>query len=379
VLPSPSVRSTLSLFLEFDLSSVADAAALRGRDHTAACDAACTASGLRPAGAVVARSSTTTGAADVAAARALPLAAWHAAEGKRDLHLDFLYSTSKPQLCVRILVELSKCDGVTATRVALHTLEALEGTAVCGLVSDASAFKPHEPFTFTPSHALRSLPIAAGAAAAALWARVCAKLAPGAPPPDDMAIPHTPAGMLAYYNSQPAPPPARLRCFAPGRLAYPELLAACEAWRVQSRRDGFFVLLNFSPHVVPAVLRRAEDLTAPIETRLHGALGPPGHPPAGPAWFMMNALHVGLIFINNYGRHTHTFAAKPTAFMWDWLGMAAPVPGAGVITVNGTTLAWQRGTPADVEASGGIFETALGKSTAEFDQLPWPEADNKAT
>jgi hypothetical protein len=374
---SCAARSTLALFLEFDLARVADADALPGRDHAAAVAAACAASGLCSAAAVAVASSTTDGAADVAAARALPLSAWRAAPpSARAVRLDFLYSAAPAparQLCVRVLTELSRCDGVTATRLALHVLESLERTPLCGAASDASAFKPHPPFTFTPAHALRALPLSLAALAGASWAHVVATLAPLAPPPDDVAVPHSPAGMAAYYRTA-HPPPAALRCFAPGRLAYADLLSACDAWRVQSRRDGFFVLLNFSPHVVPAVLRRVEELTAPIETRLRGAFAPPGHPPAGGAWFLMNAVHVGLIFINNYGRHTHTFKARPTAFLWDWLGLAAPVPGAGCITVNGVTMAWQRSTPADVGASADIFEGALGKPTAEFEQLPWPPA-----
>ena len=68
----PLATTTLSLFLEFDLSAVADYAQLPSRDHAAAAQLACKVTGLRPHSCVVARACTTEKAATVAEAQRLP-------------------------------------------------------------------------------------------------------------------------------------------------------------------------------------------------------------------------------------------------------------------------------------------------------------------
>jgi hypothetical protein len=83
----------------------------------------------------------------------------------------------------------------------------------------------------------------------------------------------------------------------------------------------------------------------------------------------MNALHVKVLFINNYGRNTHTFKARPTEFLWDWVGMSAPVAGAGCISVNGHFLAWSRWTPVGQEQEADIQEGALGKPKGVYEQM----------
>jgi hypothetical protein len=65
-------------------------------------------------------------------------------------------------------------------------------------------------------------------------------------------------------------------------------------------------------------------------------------------------------------------ATQPTGFLWDWLGMAAPFPGTGCITVNGMFLAWTRSTRADLDASADILEQALGAAMEEHEQMEWP-------
>ena len=126
----PWSSSTLCLALAFDLSEVEDYAFLRSRDHQAACAAACAASKLIAAASVVARAVTTAGEAGLREARELPYDEWHdpAAHAVR---LEFLWSTTSPQVSLRVLCELPCCDGVTASRVAFHTLEALEGQSLC--------------------------------------------------------------------------------------------------------------------------------------------------------------------------------------------------------------------------------------------------------
>jgi hypothetical protein len=272
--------------LQFDLSGVADAAAQRGKDHGAACAAACAASGLCAHSLASARALLTAGAADVAAAHALPLDdAWHAAPALH-LRLEYLYSTSSPQMCVRLLVSLPHMDGVSGLRVALHTLEALEGTAVCA----GAAFKSNPPFQYTAGHLARGLKLALPTAAGALWAW----LRSGTAQPVDAAAPHTSAGLFAYYRAA-SPAPARFRCYAPkgdGKAAYKAMLAAAQLWHdAAGRHAGFFNLINQPPHVMPSIVKHADDMHF-MERRYAGVLLPPAPPPMGAAWLIANHVHI---------------------------------------------------------------------------------------
>lgn len=374
------------------MNGVADAAAQRCKDHAAACAAACAASGLCAPSLASARALLTAGAADVAAAHALPLDdAWHAA---LHLRLEYLYSTSLPQMCVRLLVSLPHMDGVSGLRVALHTLEALEGTAVCA----GSAFKRNPPFRYSAAHLARGLALALPTAAGALWAW----LRSGTAQPVDAAAPRTSAGLFAYYSAA-SPAPARFRCYAPkgdGKAAYKAMLAAAQQWHdATGRHAGFFNLINQPPHVLPSIVPRAVDMNS-MERRYAGVLLPPAPPPMGAAWLIANHVHIPgalqhatsrmrqarridanphalsmpppALFVNNYGRHDHTFKAAATAFLWDWAGMAAPIAGFGCVAVNGTFMAWVRGTPADMAGCKAVFAAALGDAVSEHDQIAWP-------
>ena len=361
----PWGSSTLCLALAFDLSEVADHTSLRSRDHQATCAAACAASKLISAASVAARAVTTAGEAGLREARELPFDEWHD-PAAHSVRLEFLWSTASPQVSLRVLCELPCCDGVTALRVALHTLEALEGQSLCA----GAPFKRNPPFSFTLRHAARSLPLLLYTACGAVGAWLSLRLF-GSTSVKDAAIPRSSSGLLAYYHA-PTPPPALFRTYSTGtRNAFKAFLAATQSWADQKGTWGFFTLLNFSPGAMPSIVARAEDLMH-IDRRYAGALGPPGAPPTGLPWLLFNHLHVTTILVNNYGRHSHSFRAKPTAFLWDWLGVAAPVAGAGCISVNGIFLAWTRSTRADLDATADIFEQALGAAREEHEQMAWP-------
>ena len=273
----------MCLTLQFDLSAVPDAAAQHAKDHAAACAAACIASGICAPSHASARAVLSRGVADLAAARALPF------DDDGTVHhvrLLFLYSAAAPQLCVRVAVALPHVDGVSGLRLALHTLEALEGTAVCA----GAAFKQNPAFIFTARHAARTLSLAAGTAAAATWAWLRSSVAR----PDDAAVPRTPAGLYAYYRAT-APPLARFCCYAPRGAALPEaykkLLAASQQWHDATGRRGFFNLINVPPHVMPSIVPRADDMRS-MERRYEGVLLPPAPPPMGPAWIIANHVHI---------------------------------------------------------------------------------------
>lgn len=253
---------------------------------------------------------------------------------------------------------------MTAVRLALHTLEALEGTPVCS--SSVEAFKRNPPFTWTWRHSLNFWSTVLGSLGTILWPAWLQRSVSA----QEAAAPVTYNGMRAYYaTSTPAP-----ACFityaprAPGRNAYKDFITALGKWQEQARWEGFFSLLNFSPDAAPSVVPHAKDLLD-IDARYRGIFAPVGKPQGGGLWTLMNALHVRLVFVNNYGRHQHTFKATPTQFLWDWVGMAAPVAGAGCITINGAFLAWTRWTPAGQERGKKIQEEALGKPVGVYSQL----------
>ncbi len=115
----PLAAGTLCLYFSFDLAPIADWVALRARDAAAAVALACTSTGLLPAERVAARSLTAEGAVDIRAAQALPYdgPAWALGQAVR---IEYLWSTTLPQMVVRIATRLAFSDGVTAVHLRVH-------------------------------------------------------------------------------------------------------------------------------------------------------------------------------------------------------------------------------------------------------------------
>ena len=250
-------------------------------------------------------------------------------------------SLSSPRLTIRVLNELSKCDGVVALRTALHTLEALGGGPIAG----GGAFKTNPPFRFGIRHLLNLLSTIVPCVVASQWPFSRAVVSA-----DELGAPTTISGVRAYYR-QPRPPLARFRLYrspTAGARAYKELISVLEIWKQRMRWRGFFTLQNMS------------RLGLNMETRYRNIFIPPGPPPSGQLWTSMNYLHAKVLFVNNYGIHDVHTKARATAFLWDWIGVAAHVAGTGCITVNGQFLVWARGTTAGLEKGQDLYQAALG-------------------
>ena len=142
----PYALNSLCLMLRFDLSTVADYKDLPCRDHQAAIVKAAQLSKLVDPALVKCRPIVVEGDVTLAVAQAQPINAWHAATEGTAIRAEFVYSASSPVLVIRILTHLPRVDGVSATRLALHTLEAVEGMPVCS--GDVEAFKRNPPYTF---------------------------------------------------------------------------------------------------------------------------------------------------------------------------------------------------------------------------------------
>ena len=112
-------------------------------------------------------------------------------------------------------------------------------------------------------------------------------------------------------------------------------------WRAAVGFVGYHYLINFAPLVAPGITTRIAHVRSQTD-RYAGAFAPPGAAPPPPLWRLNNPWLAKLIFINNYGVHKHNFKATPVAYVWDWLELAAPIAGAGCITINGVFMCWVR-------------------------------------
>ena len=155
----------------------------------------------------------------------------------------------------------------------------------------------------------------------------------------------------------------------PRRTAYRRFLALVDEWVRAVGLRGYFYLNNFSPRAAPGLARDAEALLTRA-TREAGIFDRPDAPPTTAAiWALQNCLIADKVFVNNYGMHTFAFDAVPTRFVWDWSGLA-PVHGAGMITVNGVSMAWIRGTADSVDIGhDAMVRGGLGEGRAMYQLL----------
>ena len=287
----PLATSDLMLIIEIDLSDVPDWTRLRTLDHSAALRDALAATQLYPPAdaPVVCRAHTTDGPATVSVAQALPHVddPWCQDPAHR-VRIEFLYSTTQPQLAIRIINHLPYSDGVTAVRTAFHTLEAFEG-GKDAVGNGGEAFKKNPPFTFGPAHMLNMATVLGGGAAKALWPFTAPVSA------TEAAAPTTSAGLRAYYRTADAKPSAMRWYRAPANASpnatYKALVEALQAWGDRVGWKGFFTLLNFSPVAAASIVPKAADLTS-IEKRYAGTFVPPGGPSGGRHWTVFNYIHV---------------------------------------------------------------------------------------
>lgn len=380
----------LQLQLCFDIS--ATGCDFASKDHEALARAALQRSGLKPDGTVVARATVLSQSSSppslqsiLLAARALPKDEWNATNRVLEdgtnvaVRLEFLYSSCMTYLCIRILTELPRMDGVSAVRLALHTLEALEGGV--DAVGVAGKFKENPPLVWSTRQKLNQIKNIAWSICAAKWpfTRTVSKR--------ETAMPTSVSGLRWYFRDpQMAQEPAVFRLYCAkseeqdqtsphsprGSQQFKQFIRAVGKWHDRVGLRGHFNLINFSGRLGPAaiaasIVEKPEHLLSTFE-RYKGAFTPPGPFPFGPIWDMLNLVHTTVLFTNNYGRHCQSFQSIPKAFSWDWLGMMAPVPGCGIISINGTLLAWTRWTKAGIADSDGIFEEVLGPAITEWTQ-----------
>jgi len=365
------------LVLMVALGDVADHAELRRRDAAAAVTRAAAETRLFDADAVEARVLTVSqGPATLEAAQVLPYTD-AAKEGSKAISVDYVFSADgSPTAVVRVAVKLADVDGVTSLRIALHGFELLED----GEMSSPETFKKNPPYKYSVfPHGLNFVRVIGGTlldiastkfgcGGSTLGASAKGKL--DSEGLNGAIVPNSAASLFAYWAG--TPPPAQFRMYAPATEVvkpFKGFIRMLDVWKAKLGAKGFFVLMNFSPRVVPAEVPNAADLMS-TEKRFAGGFDQAIAPPAEDLWPVNNVYHCRRIFVNNYGRHTFKTKATPTAFKWDWVGLASTVWGAGCAEINGSFFAWMRGTPEGLASIEKEAEKELGKPILVFDQIP---------
>lgn len=360
-MPVPVACPFLCLQLEFDLSLLQKYAELPKRNHDAAASEACVQTGLAAEGDVAARGREVP-FADIQSMQQQPFDDW-CTSSESHVKLDFGYSVSKPpKLCVRVLTDLRHYDGVTAVRLALHTLEAVEGTALSvgenGMLCETMGQVSKSSFPNNPQYLssrccraynnlLMFIYIALDIVLApfrCIWNLIVRRT----------ISPNTPEGWNWYYLGRHYEP-GEIQIYASISNKYKDFQAKVDEIRQElGLRRGFLYLLNYSPHICCGVVGSASELNM-VDRKISKSLAKPGPPILGSGLHMMNMiLHRAMMF-NNYGRHTHDFEAKPTAFSWDWLNFPGAMSAAFCICINGSFLCGLRGLRGNVDRGAAIL------------------------
>ena len=354
----PLASNCLQLGFEFDISGIVNWNSLYQKDHQVACEEGCEASKTSiDSCKVICRSHLIPGPVSIKDSHVLP----YFDDPLHPIRIEFLYSSNKPQLAIRVLCDLSIFDGVSASRIALQTLEILEYGKSIG---SNEAFKVNPPFTFGLKHAFNFINVIGSGNLSSMYPfshEVSLK---------EAAAPISGDGLRAYYATD-SPQPAILQWYSPtgsAKTNFKKLLEVMQQWMNSVKWLGFLSLINFPPGVSASIVTRSEDLVS-IEKRYDGIYVPIAQPPSTEAWIVANYVHVKYMFFNNYGRHTMKSNAIATAFTWDWLGMASPICGVGCITINDKLLVWTRWTESGIKESE-VFFRELGNPIGTTFQTP---------
>jgi hypothetical protein len=368
--------SNLGLSFLFDLSAIA--AGPSTDEHDSAC---------KKAAAIICHFEPALVRAWASSLSDLTLQAVHHADFDPEFHnssvkgvrFEFFYDPSAPRMGLRITTYLGErsedtIDGHTAVRIGLRAMDILEGKEPA---EASSANRTIPPFTYGLRNRLifwqEVLPSALFRVAYVYVSRYVDWFL-GKRAATDPTLVNDAKSLFRYYESSHAADPALYAIFrdeASDKKPFHLFLDLLEAWRASLGLVGYFFLVNFSPLISVAMTSDINDIISPSR-RYARIMAPPGCPPPPPVWRIANIHHARTMVINNYGAHRHGFSATLSAFIWDWLELAAPLNVAGCITVNGVFSCFVRGTPAAVKRARNSFSDKFGLPVAQLKQnMTW--------
>jgi len=304
----------------------------------------------------------------------------HLQDGGPAARFEFFYdsdSSKTPTMAVRIVTSLGEepsmiIDGVLASRIAFYAMELLDGNNELSTASPGAREGSIPTFKFGLRQQINFLCELIPGTLIRIAYAYCSMLFDkvfGIKAPSDPTLVHDAKSIFRFYESPRANELAAMHVYRPSNAGsekpFRKFLQVVDAWRNVRGLAGYFYLINFSPLVAPGATSNLQDIITPA-SRYRNAFDRPGPGPPPPLWTVANPQLSRRLFFNNYGIHTHSFKAKPVAYVWDWLEMAAPLHGAGCITLNGVFMGWLRGMPAALDQ--GDFSSWMGEPVARVNQ-----------
>mmetsp|Transcript_18296 Transcript_18296/g.34959 ORF Transcript_18296/g.34959 Transcript_18296/m.34959 type:complete len:408 (+) Transcript_18296:96-1319(+) len=276
---------------------------------------------------------------------------------KYGLVLEAIYREDTKSKCfVRVKVDLTAYDGVTALHAGFNLLEYLEH-------GDISAYP------FTSSNTLPPPDVQMDNFTRQMKRIVSAKKAIESDPL------HNRQGVWQrsplMYELEDNFDSRKGRRFTNVNLTFKETMQRLDQVKQALGIDLYATTVNFSPDAVVSLCPTIEDVLDK-ETKLANISFPPagtGPPPP------MNNDHVGAlfntIFLNNYGRHEPRISGTVVGYMWDWSGLFKTFPPVvHVSTIQGKLFLSMSASPPDMAEMEKIFNDKVGESHS-FTGLPF--------
>jgi hypothetical protein len=294
---------------------------------------------------------------------------FHVANGGPSTQYEFVFDNEveKPsKMIIRIVTSLGDqpeaiLDGVTASRIAFHALELLEGNELSTITFPCCP----KPLLFGPQQEWNQFREIHGTQFRILLSNIrfrVEKYLGKTYQPGGSTVVNTLTELQHFYNNEKASSiRASYRIFRSEEqgLFRSSYLKLVDDWRIRLGLKGYFYLMNFGKGgVAPGTTNDVFDIGNRAK-RYEGAFFPAGAGPPPPAWNIQNAQCSRIVFVNNYGVHKHNFSFKPESYIWDWIELAAPLHGAGCISINGTFLCFARALESSLKETP--FEQKFGK------------------
>ena len=274
---------------------------------------------------------------------------------KYGLVLEAIYREGTSKCFVRVKVDLTAYDGVTALHAGFNLLEYLEH-------GDISAYP------FTSSNTLPPADVQSDNFSKQIKRIESAKKAIESNPLHKQGVWQRSPLMYEFEDKFAS---RKGRRFTEVNLSFKDIMQRVDQVKQALDIDLYATTVNFSPHAVVSLTPTLEDLLDKDKKLAGISLPPVGTGPPAP----MNNDHVGVLFntlfLNNYGRHEPRITGKVVGYMWDWSGLFKTFPPVfHVSTIQGKLFLSMSASPPDMKEIEKIFNDKVGESQA-YTGLPF--------